>query len=77
MGDIRMPAIGDLDSAVLVQWRVAPGDRVRRTEAVAYVETSKGVIEVESFEDGVVDDLLAQPGDTVAVGSPLARLRAA
>jgi pyruvate dehydrogenase E2 component (dihydrolipoamide acetyltransferase) len=67
MPDILMPAIGDLADAVLIQWRVAPGDRVQRMQSVAYVETDKGVIEVESFVEGVVERLLVAPGDRVAV----------
>ncbi len=71
-----MPVIGDMETAILVQWKVAPGDTVRRTQALAFAETDKGVIQVESFEAGVIRVLLAAPGDRVAVGAPIARIDA-
>ena len=76
MGDVPMPAIGDMETIVLIQWMVSPGDTVHRTQDLAYVETDKGIIEVESFEAGVIRELLAAPGDRVAVGAPIARIDA-
>ncbi len=76
MGDVLMPAIGDMKTIVLVQWTVAPGDTVHRTQGLAYVETDKGAIQVEAFEAGVIRELLVAPGDRVAVGAPIARIDA-
>lgn len=71
-----MPALGaDMDSGTVVEWRVGPGDVVHRGDIVAVVDTEKSDIEVEVFEDGVVDALLVGPGEEVPVGTPLARLR--
>ena len=76
MPDVLMPRLGaDMEDGVLVQWRVAVGDVVLRTTAVAYIETSKGAFEVEAFAEGVVEALLAAPGEVVPVGAPLVRLR--
>lgn len=70
-----MPSLGaDMEFGTVVDWRVKPGDSVRRGEVVALVETEKGVIEVEIFEDGVVDSILVQPGQKVPVGATLAIL---
>ena len=56
MGIFQMPSLGaDMDSATLVEWMVKPGDKVSRGDIVAAVETQKGVIEIEVFEDGWVD----------------------
>ncbi len=78
MGDFRMPSLGaGMESGVLVAWKVAAGDAVRRGDVIAEVETEKGIIEVEVFEDGVVDELLAAPGTKLPVGAPMARLRGA
>lgn len=77
MPEILVPAIGELTDAVLIQWRVSPGTRVRCMQSVAYLEADKGAIEVESHVDGVVERLLAEPGDTVAVGQALVLLRPA
>jgi pyruvate dehydrogenase E2 component (dihydrolipoamide acetyltransferase) len=73
MSEFRMPSLGaDMEYGVLVDWRVKPGDSVKRGDIVALVETEKGVIEVESFESGVVDSLLVQNGQKVPVGTTLA-----
>lgn len=58
----------------IVDWRVKPGDAVKRGDVVALVETEKGVIEVEIFESGVIESLLVQPGRKVPVGTTLATL---
>ena len=71
-----MPSLGaDMEYGILVDWRVKPGDPVKRGDIVALVETEKGVIEVESFESGVVDSLLVQNGQKVPVGTTLAIIR--
>jgi pyruvate dehydrogenase E2 component (dihydrolipoamide acetyltransferase) len=70
-----MPSLGaDMEAGTLVEWRVAPGDTVRRGNIVAVVDTEKAVIEVEIFEDGVVEEILVAPGVKVPVGTPLARI---
>jgi len=76
MSEFRMPSLGaDMESGTLVDWRVKPGDAVKRGDVVALVETEKGVIEVEIFESGVIDSLIVQPGEKVPVGAPLALVR--
>jgi pyruvate dehydrogenase E2 component (dihydrolipoamide acetyltransferase) len=55
---------------------VKQGDAVKRGDVVALVETEKGVIEVEIFEDGVVESLVVEPGQKIPVGGTLAILRA-
>jgi pyruvate dehydrogenase E2 component (dihydrolipoamide acetyltransferase) len=76
MGDFRMPSLGaDMESGTLVDWRIKPGDTVKRGDVVALVETEKGVIEVEIFESGVIEYLVVQPGEKVPVGAILATLR--
>ncbi|MFD0532998.1 E3 binding domain-containing protein [Actinomadura luteofluorescens] len=75
MPDFTMPSLGaDMDRGTLTEWLVGPGDRVNRGDAVAVVETDKAEIEVECFDDGVIDALLVEPGTSVPVGAPLARL---
>ncbi len=77
MSEFRMPSLGaDMEAGTLVEWRIAPGDTVRRGEIIAVVDTDKAVIEVEIWEDGVIEELLVPAGRKVPVGTPLARLRA-
>ena len=73
--EFRLPALGaDMESGTLVEWHVAPGDRCRRGDVVAVVETDKGAIDVEIFVDGVVRELRVPPGTRVPVGTVLAVL---
>lgn len=62
-------------SGTLIEWRVKPGDRVKRGDIIAVVDTDKAAIEIEVFDDGVVEQLLVEPGQTVAVGTVMAIIR--
>ena len=54
MAEFRMPSLGaDMEAGTLVEWLKHPGDAVKRGDIIAVVETEKGAIEVEVFEDGV------------------------
>lgn len=78
MSIFTMPSLGaDMEEGKLVEWLVKPGDTVSRGDIVAVVETQKGAIEIEIFEAGQIGALLAEPGQTLPVGAPLARLGAA
>ena len=71
-----MPSLGaDMESATLTAWMVKPGDPVKRGAIVAAVETAKGIIDIEIFEAGVIETLLAQPGAQIPVGAALATYR--
>jgi pyruvate dehydrogenase E2 component (dihydrolipoamide acetyltransferase) len=77
MADFTMPALGaDMATGKVVQWLVAPGDRVRSGDVIAVVETHKGAIDVECFLEGVIDDLAALDVE-LPVGAVLAHVRGA
>ncbi|MBN8890723.1 MAG: branched-chain alpha-keto acid dehydrogenase subunit E2 [Rhodospirillales bacterium 70-18] len=77
MGAFRMPALGaDMESGTLVEWLIKPGDTVKSGDVVAVVETQKGAIEVECFEEGVVASLAIGQGETVPIGTLLAQIGA-
>jgi pyruvate dehydrogenase E2 component (dihydrolipoamide acetyltransferase) len=59
----------------VLEWRVAPGDRVRRGDVVALVDTEKAEIEVECWDEGIVEEIAVPVGETVPVGAVLALLR--
>uniref|UniRef100_UPI002FCD1D30 biotin/lipoyl-containing protein n=1 Tax=Anaeromyxobacter terrae TaxID=2925406 RepID=UPI002FCD1D30 len=78
MAEFRMPSLGaDMEAGTLVEWKVKPGDAVRRGDLVAVVDTDKGAIDIEIWEDGVVERLLVPVGTKVPVGTPLAAVRGA
>lgn len=75
MAEFRMPSLGaDMDYGTLVEWTLKPGDHIHRGDIIALVETDKGLIEIEVFEDGVVESLAASPGERLEVGALMARI---
>ena len=73
--EFRLPSLGaDMESATLTEWLKKPGDLVRRGEPFATVETTKGLIDIESYDDAKVLEQLVKPGSKVPVGTVLARL---
>lgn len=73
MIEFTLPSLGsDMDEGKLLQWNIAPGDPVARGQVVAVVDTSKAAVDVESWQEGTVFELLVQPGETVPVGAVLA-----
>ncbi len=77
MSEFKMPSLGaDMDAGTLALWKVKPGDKFKRGDILAEVETAKGVIEIEVFEDGVITEILVPVGVPVPVGEVLARIGA-
>ncbi|MEV5651526.1 dihydrolipoamide acetyltransferase family protein [Nocardia sp. NPDC052254] len=74
--EFRLPDLGEgLTEAELISWSVAVGDTVELNQTIAEVETAKAQVELPCPFSGRVTELLARPGDTVAVGAPLIRVR--
>jgi pyruvate dehydrogenase E2 component (dihydrolipoamide acetyltransferase) len=75
MPEFRMPSLGaDMDAGTIVEWLVKPGDEVHRGDIVAVVDTDKADVDVEIFDDGIVGEILVQPGERVDVGTRLATI---
>ncbi len=71
-----MPSLGaDMEKGTLIEWHVKPGDTVKRGDIVADVETDKGTIEVEIWNDGIVSQTIVEQGQEVPVGTVLALLK--
>ena len=75
MIDVRIPDLGDgVTEATIVTWLKHPGESVQKGEIIAEIMTDKVNIEVECPESGVLEAVLAQPDETVAVGTVIARI---
>lgn len=73
MIEFLMPSLGaDMEAGILREWFKKPGDSVKRGDIIADVETQKGVIEIEVFEDGVIEKLLIRENEKVPVGTVMA-----
>lgn len=74
LSDILMPKLGlTMTEGLLAEWRVQPGDAVRQGDILLVVETDKIATEIEAAGDGEIRQRLVEAGETVPVGTPLAR----
>ncbi len=63
-----------MTEGTIVSWLKQEGDSVAPGEVLAEVETDKAVMEMESYDSGVILAILVQTGSKIAVGLPLAIL---
>lgn len=72
---LKMPRLGEtMDEGKVVGWLIKPGDAFKRGDPIIEIETDKTVAEFPALGDGRLEDVLAQPGETIAVGAPIARV---
>ncbi len=70
-----MPKMGiSVSEGTIVEWRKEVGERVEADETIAEVTTDKVDVEIPAPASGVVAKLLAEAGETVAVGEPIAEI---
>lgn len=71
--EFKMPSLGaDMEAGFLREWKVKAGDHVKRGDIIAEVETQKGIIDIEVFDDGVIEKLVIKEDDKVPVGTTMA-----
>jgi pyruvate dehydrogenase E2 component (dihydrolipoamide acetyltransferase) len=58
----------------VVKWYKQPGDRVKKGEAVAEIETDKVNLDLEAEAEGTLGEQAAKEGDMVPVGGVLAKI---
>ena len=72
---VELPRLTDtMEEGVIAQWHIAEGDKVKRGQVIADIETDKATMEFESFDAGIVLKLIAAEGDTLGLGAPIAVL---
>src|SRR5258708_2767525 len=76
MTEIRVPTLGEsVTEATIGKWFKHPGDAVAVDEPLVELETDKVTIEVPSPAAGVLGEIAARDGETVAVGALLGQIR--
>jgi 2-oxoglutarate dehydrogenase E2 component (dihydrolipoamide succinyltransferase) len=76
MAEIRVPTLGEsVTEATIGKWFKKPGDAVAVDEPLVELETDKVTIEVPAPAAGVLGDIEAKDGDTVAVGALLGQIK--
>src|SRR3954465_992363 len=77
MADIVMPRLSDsMEEGTIIKWLVSDGAPVSRGDEIAEIETDKATMTYEADSDGVIS-LVAAEGDTLPIGSVIARLNGA
>jgi 2-oxoglutarate dehydrogenase E2 component (dihydrolipoamide succinyltransferase) len=75
--EVKVPQLPEsVADATLVAWHKSPGDKVKRDENLADLETDKVVLEVPAPADGVLKEIRITDGTTVTAGEILAVLEA-
>ncbi|MEO1223808.1 MAG: acetoin dehydrogenase dihydrolipoyllysine-residue acetyltransferase subunit [Pseudomonadota bacterium] len=72
---LTMPRLGEtMEEGTLVSWMVEPGQPFSRGDSIVEVETDKTIVEFPALGDGVLVETLAEVGQVIAVGEPIARV---
>ena len=76
--DIIMPQLGEsIAEGTVVKWLVPLGGAIEKDQSLLEVETEKVDLEVPSPATGILNEILVKAGETVAVGTLLARIDSA
>jgi pyruvate dehydrogenase E2 component (dihydrolipoamide acetyltransferase) len=77
MADIVMPRLSDtMEEGTILRWLKADGEEVARGDELVEIETDKATMTYESDQAGVLE-IVAEVGQTLAVGAVIARVGAA
>ncbi|MFP5361503.1 MAG: dihydrolipoamide acetyltransferase family protein [Thermoleophilia bacterium] len=77
MSEIVMPRLSDsMEEGTILKWLKADGAQVSRGEPLAEIETDKATLTYESDAEGVLK-IVAPAGETLPIGSVIARLEGA
>ncbi|HEU0257309.1 MAG TPA: dihydrolipoamide acetyltransferase family protein [Microbacteriaceae bacterium] len=75
MIEITMPRLSDtMEEGAIANWHKKPGDTVEIGDILVEIETDKATMDYEAYEAGTLSKILAQEGDMVAIGQPIALL---
>ena len=75
MVEFEMPKLDHvMEEGKVIQWHVQVGSAIEKGQVLLEIETDKAVLTVESTVSGVVVAILAEPGEQLPIGAPLARI---
>jgi 2-oxoglutarate dehydrogenase E2 component (dihydrolipoamide succinyltransferase) len=73
--DVEMPKMGEsITEGTVIVWHKEPGDEIEQDETILEIGTDKVDTEVPSPAEGVLVERLVEEGDTVEVGTIIARI---
>jgi pyruvate dehydrogenase E2 component (dihydrolipoamide acetyltransferase) len=75
MADVVMPRLSDsMEEGTVLQWLKAVGDEIAVGDELVEIETDKANMAYESDVAGTLIEVLVQEGETVPIGTPIARV---
>jgi pyruvate dehydrogenase E2 component (dihydrolipoamide acetyltransferase) len=75
INEVFMPALSStMTEGKIVSWVKSPGDKVEKGETVVVVESDKADMDVESFYEGYLAEIIVPEGGTAPVGNAIALL---
>jgi pyruvate dehydrogenase E2 component (dihydrolipoamide acetyltransferase) len=73
--DVIMPQMGEsIAEGTLVKWLKKPGEKIQRDENLFEISTDKVDAEIPSPGSGILSEIVVQEGETVAVGTVVAKI---
>ncbi len=76
--DIIMPQLGEsIAEGTVVKWLISVGGMIQKDESLLEVETEKVTLEIPSPATGSLNEIIVHEGQTVPVGTLLARIDSA
>jgi pyruvate dehydrogenase E2 component (dihydrolipoamide acetyltransferase) len=73
--DVTMPRLSDsMEEGTILKWLVDKGGEVKRGEPLVEIETDKANMTYEADTSGVLIEVVAGEGDTLAIGEVIARI---
>ncbi|EFH87990.1 dihydrolipoamide acetyltransferase family protein [Ktedonobacter racemifer] len=74
---VILPALGmSQDTGKIITWLKASGEQVTKGEPLVEIETDKATVEIEAPADGMLDQIIAGPGEEIPVGQVIATILA-
>ena len=75
MSEVVMPRLSDsMEEGTILSWLKQVGDEVAVGDELVEIETDKANMAYESDTAGTLTEILAQEGETLPIGSPIARI---
>ncbi|MBA2285259.1 MAG: E3 binding domain-containing protein, partial [Ktedonobacteraceae bacterium] len=73
MPEVNMPRLSDtMQEGTIARWLKQPGEQVKKGDILAEIETDKATMELEAYDAGVLERIIAQAGQTVPIGQAIA-----
>jgi pyruvate dehydrogenase E2 component (dihydrolipoamide acetyltransferase) len=75
MADVVMPRLSDsMEEGTILSWLKSVGDEIAVGDEIVEIETDKANMAYESDVAGTLTEILAQEGETLPIGTPIARV---